>query len=200
MAYVTPALLRQYAGIASDADDALLYLLIARAQKAIEEYVGFSFEASADSTRYFDAAPVGEGGDVDGRTLVLDTWLYSITTLTNGDATAIASTKYVFEPRNGAPYWGITLLRSSGYTWEAQTDDDTENAITIVGKWAYSLTAPADVQHACLRLALWYYRQRDNSTDVDRPVLAEGIMIMPAALPRDILDTLEHYKWRGAHR
>jgi hypothetical protein len=196
MAYATVAQLRDYAGIVDDQHDALLGLLIARAQVVIDRHVGFSFEAAADSTRYFDSSDTRKGGHVDGRLLLFDTWCCSITSVTNGDGTAIASTYYVTEPRNGSRYYGIKLLASSGYTWEAQSDDDVEKAITIVGKFAYSTTAPADITHATCRLALWYYRQRDSSTDLDRPMLAEGVTILPSQVPADVLAILESYRWR----
>lgn len=196
MAYATAADLKLYAGIEANADDGLLTLLLARAQAAIDARVGFAFEASNDTTRYFDASSTQLGGHVYGRLLLFDTWCASITSVTNGDGTVIASTYYVTEPRNGSRYYGIKLLESSGYSWEAQSDDDTEKAITIVGKWAWSTTAPADIKHACLRLALWYYRQRDNSTDLDRPLLAEGVTIMPSQMPADVERILAAYAWR----
>ena len=196
MAYATAADLKLYAGIEANTDDGLLTLLLARAQAAIDLRVGFTFEAATDTTRYFDAAPTYAGGHVDGRLLLFDTWCKSITSVTNGDGTVIASTYYVTEPRNVRVYYGIRLLASSGYTWEAKSNDDTENAITVVGKWAWSTTAPADIKHACLRLALWYYRQRDNSTDLDRPLLAEGVTIMPSQMPADVERILAAYAWR----
>ena len=198
MAYASVALLKEYASIDADKDDALLYLSIARAQAMIDAYVGYSFEASADSTRYFDAAPVGEGGHVDGRLLLFDTWCSSITSVTNGDGTAVAAASYVTQPRNATRFYGIKLLNSTGLSWERQTDDDTEKAITVVGKWAYSTSAPADIVQATLRLALWLYRGRDNSGDMDRPILAEGVMILPGQMPADVLRVLDQYKWRTA--
>lgn len=192
MAYATIALLKQYAGIDDGKHDVLLTSLIERAQAAIERYVGFSFEASADTTRTFDSK-----ASVDGRTLWFDTWCCEITTVTNGDSTVIAATDYATEPRNDAPYYAITLLGSSGYTWASDDDGNPEDAISITGRWAYSTAAPADIEHITLRLALWMYRQRDNSTDLDRPMLAEGVTILPAMLPKDVLDVLDAYRWRG---
>ena len=170
---------------------------IARAQAYIDQYEGFTFEASADSTRYFDAASIRRGGNVEGLRLYFKDWICATpTTVTNGDTTVIASTYYVKEPRNAAPYYAITLLGSSGYTWEGKSSGDTENAITVVGKFAYSTTAPADIVHATLRLSLWYYRQRDSSTDLDRPMLAEGVTILPSQIPADVTAILDAYKWR----
>jgi len=197
MAYATAAELRTYSGIDSTAHDALLTLLIARAAATIDRYVGFSFEAATTTTRRFDSADLRNGGNVSGRALWLDGWLYSVTSITNGNGVAVAAASYYTEPRNAAPYYALTLKRSTSLVWEADSNDDTPNAISIVGRWAYSLTAPADITHATLRMALWYYRQRDSSTDMDRPMLAEGVTIMPSQLPKDVLDILDAYRWRG---
>ena len=196
MAYTTNTELKTYAGITEVVHDTLLTSLISRAQATIDAYVGFSFEAAADSTRYFDAASVRAGGHVDGRLLTFDTWCCSITSVTNGDGDTVAATYYVTEPRNGSRYYGIKLLASSGLSWESQSDGDAEKAITVVGKFAWSTTAPADIVHATLRLALWYYRQRDSSTDLDRPMLAEGVTILPSMIPADVTRILDQYKWR----
>lgn len=195
MAYATVTQLKQYAGIESGDHDVLLTDLISRAQKRIDEYCGFAFEASSDTSRTFDSADYPDG-DTWGRALYFDTWCASITSVVNGDGTTITSTYYVTQPRNDAPYYAIKLKASSDYVWEADDNEDTEDAITVTGKWAYSATAPADITHACLRLALWYYRQRDNSTDLDRPLLAEGVTILPSAIPGDVTEILDHYAWR----
>ena len=149
--------------------------------------------ASAITTRYFDSAK-----DTAGLTLYFDTWAASINSVTNGDSTVITSTYYTTLPVNAAPYYGIKLKDSSGYVWEADSNDDPEKAITISAKWAYSATAPADIVHATIRLVTWMYRQRDNSTDLDRPVLAEGVMVLPAQIPSDVTAVLDRYRWRTA--
>ena len=197
MAYATVTELQQYAKISNDVDNALLQSLVTSAVAYIEEHVGFSFEAAADSTRYLDASTYPNGA-VYGRTLYFGTWCAALTTVTNGDGTVITSDYYVTQPRNTGPFYAIKLLSSSGYTWEADSNDDPENAISIAGRWAWSTSPPTDIKHATLRLALWYYRQRDNSTDMDRPLLAEGVTILPAQIPADVTDILDRYRWRGA--
>ena len=192
MAYVTVTELQQYAKIVSDADNSLLQSLIDAAVAYIEDFVGFSFEASADSTRYLDADAA-----VAGRALYFGAWCAAITTVTNGDGTEISSDYYATTPRNDGPFYAIKLLSSSGYTWEDDDEGDPEDAISVVGRWAWSTSPPTDIKHATLRLALWYYRQRDNSSDMDRPLLAEGVTILPAQVPRDVIEILNHYRWRG---
>jgi hypothetical protein len=197
MAYTTAAAVRTVLKTTASVHDTLLTTLIERAQKRIDTYVGFSFEAAADTTRTFDARSVYRGGHLDGRELVFDTWCYSLTSVTNGDGTVIASTYYVTQPRNRTPFYGIKLLASSNYVWESDANADPEGAISLLGRWAYSTAPPADIVHATIRLVTWMYHQTTNQTDIDRPILAEGVLIMPAQLPKDVLDILDAYAWRA---
>jgi len=192
VAYCTLAQVRSYVGIGSTeiADDVLIAALIVRAQQAIDTYCDRTFEASADSTRYFDV-----GADTEGRTLWLDEDLCAITTVTNGDSssTVITSSQYTTIPRNTTPYHGIRILASSAKVWEYQTDP--EGALSVAGKWAYSTTAPADITHACIRLTAFLYRQKDTNVDADRPILTDaGVTIMPASLPNDVRQMLNPYR------
>jgi hypothetical protein len=187
MAYATLSDVRAYLGLQTTEtkDDTLLQALLERAQKMIEERTHRVFEAAADSTRYFDAV-----GDVEGQTLYLDEDLCAITSITNGDGVAVSSSEYVTDPRNETPWYAIRLKVSSSKVWTYQTDP--EKAISIVGKWAYSTSAPKDVVQATIRLAAWLYRQRGSSSDIDRPmVTGEGVTILPSALPKDIQDVIE---------
>lgn len=191
MAYTSNTDLKVYLGIAASNtdDDTLLTTLIARAQAMIDAYCRQTFEASQDSTRYFDPTR-----DVDGRTLYLDAPLCAITSVTNGDGNTVASTQYITEPRNSTPWHKLTLKANSSLAW---THSDTpENSISIVGKWAYSTTAPADVVQACTRLAAYLYRQKDNQgNDLDRPIaMGDGVLLMPPTLPRDVERILAPYR------
>ena len=187
MAYATAAELKRYLNITSSTDDTLLGELIASAQRMIETATGTTFEASSDTTRYFDAI-----GNVDGAFLLFDRWCASITSITNGDGVAVASTDYVTEPRNDAPYYGVKLLSSKDVTWTY--GDDEENAIAVVGKWAYSTTPPADIAQACKRLAAFLYRQRENANDVDRAVVVGNATVLPSQLPADVMRLIAPYK------
>ena len=194
MAYCTAAQVKTYLNITDSSDDALIGNLITRAQAEIDARVGFSFEASSDTDRIFD----NEDPTVIGDTLYFDTWCASITTVTNGDSTEIASTKYATLPRNGSRFYGIKLKFSSGYSWEDDSNNDSEGAITITGKWAWSTSAPSDIEHACIRLTGYFYHQRDNQMESTQPVIAEGALILPSRLPQDVIEIIDRYKWRGA--
>lgn len=196
MAYITLADAKAYLGIptGTTTDDTLLTGFISPAQAYIDAHCNRTFEASADTTRRFDASH--EGGDLGGehnRSLLLDADLCQITSITNGDGTVITSTDYTTVPRHETPWYEIRLKRFSDYVWEYE--GDPENAIVVVGRWAYSVTAPADVAQACTRLVAWLYRQKDNNADVGAPQMTDqGTWLMPSQMPKDIAALLAPYR------
>lgn len=188
MAYTDKTAVKRYLGITETTDDTLIDELIVRAQAMIDSYCRQTFEAAADSTRYFDPTR-----DVEGRTLYLDAPLAAITTVTNGDSAVLTTSDYAVEPRNNTPYRSLTLKNSATASWKYTTTP--ENAISILGKWAYSTSAPADIVHACVRLTAYLYRQKNNSTDLDRPVsISSTAMLLPADLPKDLMRILAPYR------
>lgn len=189
MSYTGPSTLKVYLGIDVSDDDPLLINCINDAQKAIETKCQRVFEASADTTRYFD--PLEDSDDY--RELFFDEDCCAITTVLNGDGVTLTGSDYVTNPRNFKPYYSIQLkLTASEYL---TYNSSPENAIAITGRWAYSVTAPADIQHACTRLAAWFYRQRDTSNDgSDRPILTNsGAVVIPSKLPADVIDLITPY-------
>jgi hypothetical protein len=63
-----------------------------------------------------------------------------------------------------------------------------------VGRWAYSVTAPADIVQATLRLAAWMYKQRDTMNDGSATTIENGITVVPTAIPSDVKTMLSPYK------
>lgn len=191
MAYLTYTDLKVYLDIAvaNTDDDALLTTLIARAQMMIDNECRQTFEAAADTTRTFLALPLDDGGHVEGRDLILDAPLCQVTSVTNGDGAVVSAADYLTLPRNLTPWYAIRLKESSGLRWTY--DDDAESdSIAVVGRWAYSVTAPVAIVQATTRLAAYLYRQRDNALDLDRTVITAGQTILPSRIPRDIMDIL----------
>ena len=191
MSYCTLDDLKTYKNIKVDTKDVLLGQSIERAQAAIDTECRRTFESFADETRYLDAID-----DVDGATLYLTVAgeICEITSVTNGDDTVLAATDYVTEPRTGTPSFALRLLASSGVTWLRKDNVDHENAIKIIGKWAYSLTAPDDITQACIRWAAWLFDQKDNAADLDRPIIAGNATILPAQVPTDVFGYLRPYR------
>lgn len=120
-----------YLSIVGTGDDALLLELLRSVCRDIDKACHQFFYPLIE-TRYFDPTR-----DVNGNLLKPDRPLLAVTTLTNGDSTAITSGQYVFEPRNtnDSPKWGIKLLGSSGVSWRYTTDP--ENALSLAGVWGY---------------------------------------------------------------
>jgi hypothetical protein len=188
--YTTLAALKTYLAITTAGDDALLTDLIGRAGAIIDAYCGRTFEAAVDSTRTFDAL---RDVSSDGRTLYISPDLAQVTSVTNAGAT-VSPTLYIAEPRT-PPYYGLRLKRSSGRSWTWTTD--AEDAISITGRWAYSVSAPPDVQQACIRVASYLYRQRDTAGEIDRPLVTpDGHTLLPGRLPEDVVLMLDPYRRR----
>lgn len=195
MAYCTTADVKTFAqGDISDTSQDTLYAdLILSATAIIDGYTGRTFEAADNTSRFFDAL----GDHIDGRSLFLwqegvPTDLCAIESITNGDGTTVTTSQYTTRPKGQTPFHEIRLLTSANIDWTYS--DDWEDAIEISGKWAYSVTAPQRIKHACIRLAAWLHRQKDTMVDVSNPVLtANGQMIMPSRLPGDVRELLRPY-------
>ena len=206
MAYVTLADVKAELGITTTTDDDLLTGYITTAQAIIEAPpplgTGRVFEASTDTTRYVDVPvtadyyrPTLAGRTASGPLLTLDISdagdLASITSVTNGDATSVASSAYVTLPRQGGPITALQLLSGGATVWTYTTSP--EGAIAITGTGAYSATPPDAIKRACIRLVAWMYRSKDNA-GADLPVQTDFGIILPTAIPADVRLILESYR------
>lgn len=191
MAYTSVSALKSYAGITGTTDDALLLELVIRAQAAIDHYCGRTFESATDATHYFT---VDE--DTDDDILYLDDDLCQITSIvTDADASSpvtLTDTEYVTVPRNRTPYHAIKLLSSSDNSWTYTYD--AQNGVTVTGRWAWSVTAPDDITHACTRLAAYYYRQKDAGVFDTTAIPDAGVIQIPQGIPADVKIMLNDYR------
>jgi hypothetical protein len=183
---------KAYIGNTQPTDDDLIEKFIAAAQAFIEGPQGAQrvYEASIDSTRQFDAEC-----DVDGRLLYLDADLCQITSITNGDGQLVSASQYVCETaggeRNKTPWRRIRLRSTATVSWLASATTGPENAISIAGRWAYSLTPPTRIVQLTREIVAYLYRRRSASGDADRPLLTgDGVMLLPSALPKGIMAQL----------
>lgn len=198
MAYTTLTAVRAELKLTETTDDSLISGYITIAQRIIEAPkplgTGRVFEVVSDTTRNLDAPADASDRGPDSPIFLLLLMpagdLCSITSIVNGDGTTVSASDYVTEPRYTTPYHGIRLKQGSGLTWTSE--DSPEGAIAITGKWGYSVTAPADIQRAALRLVVWMYRERDNAGfDID--MKTEEGLILGARMPRDIRQIIETY-------
>jgi len=191
MAYTTESAVRTYLGSSTSGDATLITSLIARAQAAIDTYTQRTFEhSSVGATRYFTV-----GRDTYKRCLFLDSDLCGIdnvVTDADGTPTTISSTEYVTIPRNIKPWSEIRLLSSTTKSWTFT--DDPEMGVYITGKWSYSTTAPDDIVHATIRLAAFYYRQRDAQVFDVTAIPDAGVITMPKGIPQDVKLLLDPYR------
>jgi hypothetical protein len=189
--YATLDDLRAYLKLAvgETADDALLSALLVRVQALIDSQCARTFAATSDSTRAFDC----DEPTVEGPNLYFDGDLCAITTVTNGNGVEVTSGEYVTLPRHGTPYYGLQLRAGSGKSWNYT--DDPLGAITVLGRWAYSASAPADIQQAALVGAAALYRAGGANPDADRPVVTgAGTVIQPGKLPATFWTLIQPYR------
>ena len=198
MALVTTAIVKTYLGVSSSGDDDLLDDLVENAQKIIETFTGRVFDVSSATVKKFDAV-----ANVDGRNLYFSEGLELAaepTSVTNGDGTAlVADTDYIVTPTNSYPSYGLTMLQSSSNWWQGKSNGDMANAISINAKWGYSVSGsvPNDIVQAATRLSAFLYRQRDTNSDADRPLIVDGVTILPSSLPHDVERILMPYVMRA---
>jgi hypothetical protein len=197
MAYTTTAELKAYMNITASSDDTQLGYAVTRAQAMVDQVTHRTFEASADTTRTYTPLLFNDGGDLmDYDTLYLGADLYSLTSITNGDGNAVTLTDVVLLPSNVKPVYGIKIKRGVNLAWNYTTSP--ENAVSVTGKFAYSLTAPADIIAATLRIAAYLYRQREGTPDSDRAILsADGMVLASPQIPKDVVTLLRPYVRRS---
>lgn len=203
MAYINATSLKAYMKVTSSDDDTQFTLAADRAQHIIEEYTNRVFEAPADTTRYYtpivDRSYYGMGYDgslIDAYTLDLRWDLCQLTSITNGDGTSIPTNQVVFQPLNVIPTNYLHIKTSSGYYWNYT--GSPEGSVAVTGRFAYSITAPANIVAAALRIGAYLYRQRDGTPDTDRPIVsADGVVLAAPRIPADVAEMLRSYKRRS---
>jgi len=155
MNYATLTQVRAYLGLAATetSDDTRLTTFIREASAFVDQYCIRRFDVRQETRKYdypirkasvFGVYSADEwvslanaAGDLSRGTLRMDDDLLSVTTLTNGDATVIASASYVLEPPNEYPKHLIRLLASSGVAWQLNASGDREQVISVAGLWGY---------------------------------------------------------------
>lgn len=189
--YITIQEFRDYQGITELTDVALIESLMASAQGFIESAAGAGrkFMVAEDSTRIVEHL-------IGGRTLRLDMDLCAITEIINGDGTIVSEhiddnanivpAQFKTYPRNETPYYIL-----EGATW-------WQGDVTITGRWGFSVTPPEEIKQAFRRLVATWYRGKDNMSDSAQQsfITSSGTVVVPSAVPRDVMATLYPYKRR----
>ncbi len=173
--YGTVEGLKEYLGITASTDDQLLEGLLKAASAFIDHFCGRWFEAREETRKYGPEALVGD-------VLHLDAELLQVRSITNGDGSEV--TEYILLPRNAGRY---TAIKARG--WNATAGD-----IAVSGLWGYSVSPPPDIVHAAIRLAAYYYRQRDAQVFDVTALPDQGAITVPKGIPADVRSILGKYK------
>lgn len=182
MSYATLADLKTYLKVTANTEDALLQSFLDEATGIIDEYVGRPSAATTPVARTFTA-----DHDADGAMLMFDCDYAAAISSVVHDGTTLQSSDFYTEPRQTGPYWGLSL--KSGQ-WSGD--------IEVTGLWAYTTnangSADALIVGACRALAAWLYRAKDNVGQLVGNPYNDGVTIVNAALPRDVIERLQMRK------
>jgi len=194
--YISIAHLRQYQGIDSSCDDALLVEIACRASELIQLYTRTGGEHHPGTARHADcgwafcACHERRYYTCDQtilEELFLQDGIVEITQITNGDGTIITDghiTQTLYDT-NG-PWWSICLTQGE---WT-----DKPNPICIEGWFGYSKEPPQDIIHATLRMAAYIYRQKDAQVFDTTAIPEMGIIQIPPGIPSDVREIIARYR------
>lgn len=178
-------------------DDSVIEGIIEDASRLIDRSTGRFYFASTE-TRYFDRP--------NDSVLWLDEDLLSVTTLTNGDGTVIASTAYLLQPYNGPSHYAILLRPAQGAIWIMNTTaGDNFKAATVLGSWGFVDRTATDresserirnTRAACIDISVWSYLKRfGRDTEALAQITAAGIVTMPSGeMPTSAWLRIKNYK------
>lgn len=200
MAYVTVQDVKASLLITVDDDDAIIADIISGVTDAIDAYCHRHFEPESDHgpaashTHYFTPLLEVDNGDLlDWQTLNLKHDLAELTSITNGDGTAIAASDVVLLPLNVKPTSFIRIKSGINKAWTYTTSP--EGAVAIAGKWCYSLNVPYNIHRAALVWSEHMYRLRTGSapTSTDVTISADGSAFVSSGMPRGVAQLLRPY-------
>jgi len=112
----------------SSADDLVIDDIIEQTSRIIDDITARRFYPFRQTRKY----DLPEDNELD---LVDD--LLEVYTLTNGDASVIASSDYNLYSVNDPPYWSIRLKDISTVSWQTTAGGSSEQVVTLDGLWSY---------------------------------------------------------------
>lgn len=115
-------------------DDGLLYSLVQQVTRQIRYETNRNFLPTI-ATKYYDYPGNGD--------LLLDDDLVSVTSILNGDGTALTAGQYKLLPINATVKYSIVAL-SSQIRWVCASDGSVLGVITVTGQWGWSLPSGDD--------------------------------------------------------
>ena len=177
MNYTTVDALRKFGGFGASKDDILVHGMITAASRLIDNHCKRRFAVETETVHTFTRRALLPHLDpFNGSILMLDDDLAEAASLITGTPTVS------YLPSSSTPYWAI-VNEDGGWT----------SPISVTGFWAFSKSAPEDIEFVCMRLAKWLYELRETTRGDAVVVTDQGAVLMPAALPADVLAVLSTY-------
>lgn len=172
--------------ITSSQYDTTLASIISAASRWIDRYCRLpdsAFAQTALATRYYGSK------SARGNTLHLDAPIVSVSSVVNGDGTALSPAQYRLEPRNGPWYSQIYLLAS--VAWSFTVDGE----ISVIGKWGMAATTPEPIREAAAMMSAWTFRRylaglQDATANADL-----GQLVYSEGVPKQVLALVSPYRW-----
>jgi hypothetical protein len=165
-------------------DDGVIEQLVESASRYIDTEAQRVFYATTE-TRLFDM-PNNPAG-----VIMFDKDLLTVTTLTNGDGSTVASTAYVLLPANYSPKFALQLIPSTSTIWKSAANGNTLQCISIAGSWGES--CPADIREACLMIFKAAYNRRfgENMSSITT-ITQAGLVVTPEDVPAKALQIIHN--------
>ena len=164
-------------------DDTFIESAIESASRYIDSQCRQYFYSSTE-TRYFDTPANARG------TILFDAPLVSVTTVTNGDTSVVASTNYFLLPTNDLPKYGIGLNDTSTVGWTLSTTNNHQSAISVLGAWGFS-AVPKDLFLATLEMTKAFYSRRFGENMTMKTIItAGGVVQIPDGVPDWVADVI----------
>lgn len=175
-------------GTINAVQQSLIGSAILEAEDAIDAHCRRTF-AGTPGTHYVNRY---EQDHVRSQALYLESDLFSLIALQNGDGQTIPVGSVWLEPRNEGPPYRLLRLKST-YVWVWNTDSD----VVITGTWGYSTVAPAAIVNATKQLAAYLFRLKDTGPGGVTGFTEAGEPVYPPGMPDTIRVILEKYRSRS---
>ncbi len=173
-------------------DDTVLERLIENASRLFDHETNRRFYVpTADETRYFTAC---DGDEVRTDDIVSITSVSLDLDIDRVYETTLAATEYDTLPDNavlrGVPITSLEIVPHSSSYFPTQ-----RKGVQIVGKFAYSATAPADVKTTIEEIVINVYNKRfGNNTTGAATITGAGVVITPKDIPDTAMRTIMNYR------
>lgn len=176
MKYVSVEELKDFLGVLTSSEDALLIAIAEAAEKFVESFTGRNFKPELKTYHYHTSQACPYNGKL---VLFLDDDLLSLVAVrVNG--VEVSGVKAL---GSHAPYFALEIPLS-----------DVDAIIEVEGYFGFSAFVPEDIKLAILRLTAHLYRMRDSQILEAARLNELGVILVEKGIPHDVLAILNNYR------